>query len=177
MKHRIRQSRLSPQSESLRLGLDTREKPDFNRTSFRDSECRNCPAADASCRATTGMKRMGHQVTRLRDVHRGRFSATTSGILTDCLEGFLRECKFLIHDRATVFTKEFLSLLKCAGVESIRLPVRSSNLNACAERYVRSIESECLDHLVLVGVRLLRRAVDEFCAHYHQERNHQGLEN
>ncbi|QJE95719.1 integrase core domain-containing protein [Luteolibacter luteus] len=62
-------------------------------------------------------------------------------------------------------------------MESIRLPARSPNLNAFAERFVRSIKAECLDHLILVGEGSLRRAVEEFCIHYHQERNHQGLEN
>lgn len=107
----------------------------------------------------------------------GRWMSQVGRNLTDCQEGFLRECRFLIHDRATVFTKEFVSILERAGVESIRLPARSPNLNAFAERFVRSIKSECLDHLILVGERSLRRAVDEFCAHYHEERNHQGLEN
>ena len=97
--------------------------------------------------------------------------------LSDCEDGFLRGCRFLIHDRATVFTREFVSVLGCAGVESIRLPARSPNLNAFAERFVRTIKTECLDHLILAGERSLRRAVDEFCAHYHEERNHQGLEN
>ncbi|WP_265593882.1 integrase core domain-containing protein [Haloferula sp. BvORR071] len=59
-------------------------------------------------------------------------------------------------------------------MQLIRLPAQSP---AFAERFVRSIKSECLDHLILVGERSLRRAVDEFCAHYHHERNHQGLEN
>ncbi|MEK7954222.1 integrase core domain-containing protein [Luteolibacter soli] len=76
-----------------------------------------------------------------------------------------------------MFTREFVSILKCAGVESIRLPARSPNLNAFAERFVRTIKAECLDHLILVGERSLRRAVEEFCSHYHDERNHQGLEN
>ena len=107
----------------------------------------------------------------------GRWMNQVGRNLTDCQEGFLRECRFLIHDRATVFTREFVSILKGAGVESIRLPARSPNLNAFAERFVRSIKSECLNHLILVGERSLRRAVEEFCAHYHQERNHQGLEN
>jgi putative transposase len=107
----------------------------------------------------------------------GRWMRQVGRNLTDCQEGFLRECRFLIHDRATVFTTEFISILKGAGVESIRLPARSPNLNAFAERFVRSIKAECLDHLILVGERSLRRAVDEFCIHYHEERNHQGLEN
>ena len=107
----------------------------------------------------------------------GRWMSQVGRNLTDCEEGFLRECRFVIHDRATVFTREFVSILKCAGVESIRLPARSPNLNAFAERFVRSIKSECFNNLILVGERSLRRAVDEFCAHYHEERNHQGLEN
>lgn len=107
----------------------------------------------------------------------GRWMRQVGRNLTDCEEGFLRECRFLIHDRATVFTQEFVSILRCAGVESIRLPARSPNLNAFAERFVRSIKAECLDHLILVGERSLRRVVEEFCAHYHEERNHQGLEN
>jgi len=107
----------------------------------------------------------------------GRWMSQVGRNLTDCQEGFLRECRFRIHDRATVFTREFVSILRGAGVESIRLPARSPNLNAFAERFVRSIKSECLDQLILVGERSLRRVVDEFCAHYHEERNHQGLEN
>ena len=107
----------------------------------------------------------------------GRWMRQVGRNLTDFEEGFLRECRFLIHDRATVFTLEFISILKGAGVASIRLPARSPNLNAFAERFVRSIKSECLDQLILVGERSLWRAVEEFCAHYHEERNHQGLEN
>ena len=58
-----------------------------------------------------------------------------------------------------------------------KLPARSPNLNAFAERFVLSIKSECLDRLVPLGESHLRRAVSEFVAHYHGERNHQGLEN
>jgi transposase InsO family protein len=49
-------------------------------------------------------------------------------------------------------------------------------LNAYAERFVRSIKSECLDKLVLLGENHLRTAVREYVAHYHTERNHQGLD-
>jgi hypothetical protein len=57
------------------------------------------------------------------------------------------------------------------------LPARNPNLNAFAERFVLSIKRECLDRMVPLGERHLRRAVSEFVAHYHAERNHQGLEN
>ena len=57
------------------------------------------------------------------------------------------------------------------------MPPRSPNLNAYAERFVRSIEEECLDRMIFVGQDSLRHAVREYTAHYHRERNHQGLEN
>ena len=56
-------------------------------------------------------------------------------------------------------------------------PVQAPNANAYAERLVRSIQGECLDRLILFGERRLLRALDEFVAHYHRERNHQGLGN
>ena len=107
----------------------------------------------------------------------GRWMAQVGRNLTDCLDGFLCDCRYLIHDRSTLFTKEFLSILETADVKSVRLPARSPNLNAFAERFVRTIKSECLDRMILIGEGSLRRVVDQFCEHYHRERNHQGLEN
>ena len=63
------------------------------------------------------------------------------------------------------------------GSASGGLPPRSPNLNAYAERFVRTIKEDCLNRLILVGERALRRAVDEFVTHYHHERNHQGRHN
>jgi transposase InsO family protein len=59
----------------------------------------------------------------------------------------------------------------------IRLPPLSPNLNAFAERFVRSVKEECLEKMIFVGQGSLRRAITEYVAHYHEERNHQGLEN
>ena len=67
--------------------------------------------------------------------------------------------------------------LENGGVKSLRLPVRSPNLNAFAQRFVRTIKSECLNRMILIGEGSLRRAADQFVEHYHRERNHQGLEN
>jgi putative transposase len=53
----------------------------------------------------------------------------------------------------------------------------SPNLNAYAERFVRSIKDECLNRMIFVGQASLRRAVTEYMDHYHGERNHQGLAN
>jgi len=68
-------------------------------------------------------------------------------------------------------------MLADAGVKTIRLPARSPNLNAFAERWVRSIKQECLAKLILFGEGPLSRTLAEFSAHYHNERNHQGKGN
>lgn len=97
--------------------------------------------------------------------------------LTDETDGFLAGKCYLIHDRDPLFTKAFVDILWCADVKSIRLPPRSPNLNAYAERFVLSIKSECLWHVILFGERQLRRAVESYSEHYNRERNHQGVGN
>ncbi len=97
--------------------------------------------------------------------------------LTDSHDGFLRDARYLIHDRDPLFTDAFKATVKFGGVKTVKLPVRSPNLNAHAERFVRSIKSECLSKIIPLGERHLRLAVTEFGDHYHMERNHQGLGN
>lgn len=97
--------------------------------------------------------------------------------LLDAVDGFLLGKKYLIVDRDPVYTAQFRRLLRDDGVELLRLPAKSPNLNAYAERFVRSIREECLDHVVLLGEGHLRRVVGEYVAHYHRERNHQGIGN
>ena len=97
--------------------------------------------------------------------------------LTDSVDGLLTGKRYLIHDRDPLFTDEFLSTLKLVGIESVKLPARSPNLNAYAERFVRSIKQSCLERLILFGETSLRTAVQNFIVHYHSERNHQGLDN
>lgn len=97
--------------------------------------------------------------------------------LVDEFDGFLRGKRYLIHDRDPLYTRDFRARLKSVGVEAVRLPARSPNLNAYAERFVLSIKSECLDRQVLLGERHLRTAVAEYVEHCHRERSHQGLGN
>ena len=87
------------------------------------------------------------------------------------------EKRYLIHDRDPLYTREFLSMLADAGIESVKLPARSPNLNAYAERFVRSIKEECLEQMILFGEDALRNSIREFLDHFHRERNHQGLGN
>jgi len=97
--------------------------------------------------------------------------------LTDAVDGILKGKRYLIHDRDPLFTVEFLGMLADVGVKSVRLPPRSPNLNAYAERFVRTIKESCLERLILFGESSVRRAAAEFTVHYHRERNHQGLNN
>src|SRR5262245_3945968 len=91
--------------------------------------------------------------------------------------GYLNGCRYLLHDRDQKFCQEFRDTLATGGVKCLPLPPRSPNLNAHAERWIRSIKEECLSKLILFGENSLRRVVSEFLEHYHQERNHQGKDN
>jgi putative transposase len=97
--------------------------------------------------------------------------------LSDATEGFLMGKRYLIHDRDPLFTEEFSKTVQASGIESVKLPASSPNLNAHAERFVRTIKESCLDRLILFGEGSLRKAITEFVVHYHRERNHQGLGN
>ena len=92
-------------------------------------------------------------------------------------DGIMNGKRHLIQDRDPLFTAEFLKMLADVGVQSVKLPPRSPNLNAYAERFVRTIKESCLDRMILFGESSLRKAISEFMVHYHRERNHQGLEN
>jgi transposase InsO family protein len=76
-----------------------------------------------------------------------------------------------------LFTADFLEMIADAGVESVKLQQRSPNRNAYAERFVRSIKESCLDRVIFFGEESLPTAIQNFVAHYHSERNHQGLAN
>jgi transposase InsO family protein len=107
----------------------------------------------------------------------GLWMAQIARNITDDVEGFFKGKRYLIHDRDPLYTHEFLSMLADAGIESVKLPPRSPNLNAYAERFVRSIKEECLEQMILFGEDALRNSIREFLDHFHQERNHQGLGN
>jgi transposase InsO family protein len=91
--------------------------------------------------------------------------------------GFLAPGQYLIHDRDGKYCRAFHRLIEEAGVTCLVLPPRSPNLNACAERWVRSVKEECLSRIVLFGERALRHTLKQYEAHYHAERPHQGKGN
>ncbi len=97
--------------------------------------------------------------------------------LLDTEDGALAGKRYLIVDRDTKYSKRFREFIAEGGTEVIRLPPLSPNLNAFAERFVRSIKEECLAKMIFGGQGSLRRALTEYMTHFHEERNHQGLEN
>jgi len=97
--------------------------------------------------------------------------------LTDAVDGFLLGKRFLILDRDPLFTAAFRRHLTDFGCKPVRLPARSPNLNAIAERFVGSVRRECLDRVIPLGEAHLRRLIAQYVAHYHTERPHQGLGN
>ncbi len=117
------------------------------------------------------------EIAGIAPIPDGLWMQQVARTLIDDFSGFLRGKRFLIHDRDPLYTSEFRELLQKGGVASVRIPPRSPNLNAYAERFVLSIKSECLNRLVILGERHLRRAIGEYMEHYHVERTHQGLGN
>jgi transposase InsO family protein len=97
--------------------------------------------------------------------------------LSPANDGVLIPPRVLICDRDAKWSGPVRDRLGEAGVRVVQTPHQAPNANAYAERFVRSIKEECLDRMIPIGERHFRRAVTEFVAHYHRERNHQGLQN
>jgi len=91
--------------------------------------------------------------------------------------GFLAPGQYLIHDRDGKYCPAFQQIIDAAGIKRVPLPARSPNLNAYAERWVRSVKEECLSRLILFGEASLRHALTQYVAYFHHERNHQGKGN
>ena len=122
---------------------------------------------------------------KTRRVHLATCSATLGDTLmkqvarnlTNSFDGFLQDKMYTLMDRDANFSSAFCTVLKEAGVEPVRLPPKSPNLNAHLERFHLSIKSECLSRMIFFGEKMLRRAVSSYLDHYHEERNHQSLDN
>jgi transposase InsO family protein len=96
--------------------------------------------------------------------------------LTDADDGFLNGTRYLIYDRDPLFTGAFAELLKPSGVKTVKLPVRSPDLNPFIERLIGSIRRECLDHVLVINEGHLLRVLREYFAYYHDSRPHQSLD-
>ncbi|MFI5387237.1 MAG: integrase core domain-containing protein, partial [Fimbriimonadales bacterium] len=91
------------------------------------------------------------------------------------IEERLSGVRFLLRDRDTKFSGPFDAVLRGEGVRVIRTPIRAPRANAFAERFVRTVRRECLDHLLIYGRRHLERVLGAYVAPYDEERPHRGL--
>jgi putative transposase len=92
------------------------------------------------------------------------------------LEDAGRHFRFLVRDRDTKFTASFDTMLASIGIEAIRTPVASPRANAFAERFVRTVRQDCLDHLLVVSQRHLEALLIEYVCHYNEARPHRSLD-
>lgn len=87
-----------------------------------------------------------------------------------------QQFRLLIHDRDTKFSRAFNEVFRTEGIEVIRTPVRAPNANAFAERWVRTVRSDCLDRILILGRRHLERVLRVYGKHYNEHRPHRALE-
>jgi transposase InsO family protein len=97
--------------------------------------------------------------------------------LTNGIDGVLARGRVLMCDRDRKGSRAVLAFLDQEEIRIIQTPFRAPTCNAYAERFVRSIKEECLNRVILLGERHLRRTIADFVAHDHGERNHHGLGN
>ena len=90
------------------------------------------------------------------------------------LEDRAGQFKFLIRDRDAKFTTAFDAVFTSSGLRTIKTPIQAPRANAYAERFVGTVRRECLDHLLIVGNRHLRRVLAEFHTHDNDHRPHQA---
>jgi len=107
----------------------------------------------------------------------GAFMAQVARNLTDCVDGFLRGKRSLIIDLDTRFTEKFRDVVRDAGIDVVRTSFQAPDMNAFAERWVRSIKHECLSKMIFFGPAMLERSIREYVIHYNRERPHQSLDN
>jgi putative transposase len=84
--------------------------------------------------------------------------------------------RFLLRDRDSKYTRSFDAVFAGDGVEIVLTPFRAPRANASAERWVRTVRTECLDWTLVLGRRHLERVLREYVAHYNARRPHRGLD-
>jgi putative transposase len=92
------------------------------------------------------------------------------------IDGGLRGIGFVLHDRDAKFPGPFDEIFRTEGVRVVNTPIRAPKANAFAERFVRTVRWECLDHILIYGRRHLERVLRAYVGHYMNERPHRGLD-
>jgi len=114
-------------------------------------------------------------ITGVTDHPHGAWVTQQARNVTGELEDEGIETKFLLRDRDTKYVASFDTVFTGGGAQVLRTPFRTPNANAHAERFVRTVRSECLDHLLIVNAHHLERVLRSYARHYNGYRPHQGL--
>jgi transposase InsO family protein len=86
-----------------------------------------------------------------------------------------RQPAYLVRDRDRVYGGDFVAQARRLGIQTLLAPIPAPRANAVAERVVRTLRNECLDHVVVVNEAHLRAVLREFAGYYNAERPHRGL--
>jgi transposase InsO family protein len=86
-----------------------------------------------------------------------------------------RQPRYLVRDRDRVYGGDFVARARSLGITTLLTPIRAPRANAIAERVVRALRNECLDHVIVVNETHLRAVLGEYAAYYNFERPHRGL--
>jgi putative transposase len=117
-----------------------------------------------------------------RRVHLAGVSANPDGVWMRqqarnlAIEERLANVRFLLHDRDAKFSGPFDALVRAEGVRVVKTPVRAPRANAIAERWVRTVRNECLDHVLVFDRRHLEQILRSYLAHFNAERPHRALQ-
>ncbi len=105
----------------------------------------------------------------------GAWVAQSARNFAAALEESGRRFRFLVRDRDTKYVASFDAVLRSIGTQTICTPVRAPRANAYAERWVRTVRADCLDHLLIISRRHLERVLTEYTRHYNKARPHRSL--
>jgi putative transposase len=97
-------------------------------------------------------------------------------VLWECQDRGIK-AHFFLHDNDACYSEGFDGLLKSAGLKPVKTPYQAPNANAFAERWIRSLREECLNHLIILGLNRLQYVLDEYKDFFNQHRPHQGIGN
>ena len=97
-------------------------------------------------------------------------------VLWECQDRGIK-ARFFLHDNDACYSEGFDGLLKSAGLKPVKTPYQAPNANAFAERWIRSLREECLNHLVILGLNRLQYVLDEYKDFFNHHRPHQGIGN